>query len=116
MKKTVKSINPDVHFRTLHFLEGDPQLSQRELARKLGISLGGLNFCLKALIDVGHIKTRSFSKSPNKLAYLYILTPKGLTEKTRLTSGFLKRKMAEYRALKKEIDLLQTSFKDSFFE
>jgi EPS-associated MarR family transcriptional regulator len=111
MGKALKKIDPDVHFRVLHLLEEEPSLTQRELANKLGISLGGVNYCLKALIDVGHIKAGNFSKNPNKSVYLYLLTPKGIAEKTKLTIGFLNRKMAEYHALKKEIDQLQSGLK-----
>jgi EPS-associated MarR family transcriptional regulator len=111
MAKALKSINPDVHFRVLHLLEEEPRLTQRELAQKLGISLGGVNYCLKALIDIGHIKAGNFNKNPNKSLYLYILTPQGIAEKARLTSGFLKRKMAEYNALKVEIDTIQSNIK-----
>jgi EPS-associated MarR family transcriptional regulator len=104
MTKALKSIDPDVHFRVLHLLEEEPELTQRELAQKLGISLGGVNYCLKALIDLGHIKVGNFTKNPNKSIYLYLLTPKGITEKAKLTAGFLKRKMAEFHSLKKEIE------------
>ena len=107
MTKALKKIDPDVHFRVLHLLEEEPNLTQRELAERLGISLGGANYCLKALIDVGHIKAGNFKKSPDKSIYLYLLTPKGIAEKASLTAGFLKRKMAEYHALKKEIDAIQ---------
>ena len=107
MTKALKSIDPDVHFRVLHLLEEEPELTQRELAQKLGISLGGVNYCLKSLIQIGHIKAGNFSKNPNKSVYLYLLTPQGLAEKASLTAGFLKRKMAEYQALKKEIDAIK---------
>jgi EPS-associated MarR family transcriptional regulator len=99
-----KSIDPDIHFRVLHLLEDEPELTQRELAERLGISLGGVNYCLKALINIGHIKVGNFSKNPNKLVYLYLLTPQGVSEKAKLTTSFLKRKMAEYKSLKKEIE------------
>ncbi len=108
MTKALKSLDPDVHFRVLHLLEEEPKLTQRELAQKLGISLGGVNYCLKALIDIGQIKTENFSKNPNKLVYLYLLTPKGIAEKANLTRDFLMRKMAEYQALKKEIEAIQS--------
>lgn len=110
--KALKSIDPDVHFRVLHLLEEQPELTQRKLAKKLGISLGGVNYCLKALIDIGHIKAGNFNKNPNKSAYLYLLTPKGIAQKSKLTAGFLNRKMAEYHALKKEINSLTSSLKD----
>ncbi len=112
MTKVLRSIDPDVHFRVLHLLEEEPDLTQRELAKKLGISLGGVNYCLKALIDIGHIKVGNFSKNPNKSMYLYLLTPHGIAEKTKLTAGFLKRKMAEYQILKKEINQLRSKLKD----
>ena len=80
-----------------------------ELAKELGVSLGSINYCLKALIGVGHIKLENFNANPNKLGYLYILTKKGLMEKTSLTVGFLNRKKLEYEALKKEIDSVQRS-------
>ena len=111
MSKALKSIDPDMHFRVLHLLEEEPTLTQRELAQKLGISLGGVNYCLKALIEIGHIKAGNFSKNPNKSIYLYLLTPKGIAEKAKLTAGFLKRKMVEYHALKKEIEAIQSKVK-----
>ncbi len=111
MAKALKSIDPDVHFRVLHLLEEESELTQRELAQKLGISVGGVNYCLKALINIGHIKAGNFSKNPNKSAYLYLLTSKGITEKAKLTAGFLSRKMLEYQALKKEIDAIQSKVK-----
>ena len=104
-------IDLDLHFRILHLLEDNPDISQREIAQKLGISLGGANYCLKALIDIGHIKIDNFNKNPKKIGYLYLLTPKGIVEKAHLTSGFLKRKMDEYLALRKEIDSLQSRVK-----
>lgn len=107
MTKHFKKINPDVHFRVLDLIEEEPNLSQRELAEKLGISLGGVNYCLKALINIGHIKIVNFKKNPDKSVYLYLLTPQGITEKANLTGDFLKRKMVEYQALKKEIDAIQ---------
>lgn len=108
MVKNLKSIDPDVRFRVLHLLEDNPELTQRELAKKLGISLGSANYCMKALIDIGHIKASNFKKAPNKSIYLYLLTPQGIAEKAQLTAGFLKRKMDEYHALKKEIELIQS--------
>jgi len=106
-----KSIDPDIHFRVLDLLEDEPELTQRELAEKLGISLGGVNYCLKSLISIGHIKVGNFSKNPNKSVYLYLLTPQGVAEKAKLTASFLKRKMAEYKSLKKEIQNLRLKAK-----
>jgi EPS-associated MarR family transcriptional regulator len=81
--------------------------AERELAQELGVSVGSLNYCLKALIDKGWVKMQNFSQSKNKFGYVYILTPTGMAEKAALTSRFLKRKMSEYEALKAEIDALQ---------
>lgn len=107
MSKFSKLINPDVHFRVLNLIEEHPKLTQRELAQKLGISLGGVNYCLKALVEIGHIKIINFTKNPSKSAYFYLLTPKGFSEKTRLTSEFIMRKMAEYQAIKREINYIK---------
>ncbi len=107
LKKCLKTIDLDLHFRILHLLEDNPDISQREIAQKLGISLGGINYCLNALITIGHIKIHNFNKNPKKIGYMYLLTPKGISEKVKLTSGFLKRKMEEYEALKAEIELLK---------
>jgi EPS-associated MarR family transcriptional regulator len=94
----------EIHLDILRKLQKKPQLSQRELAKELGFSLGKLNYCLKELKKKGHIKIKSFKKNPKKINYLYILTPKGISEKTKLTINFMKRKMEEYDELKKEID------------
>ncbi len=84
-----------------------PDLTQRELAEKLGMSVGGLNYCLNALIDKGLVKMQNFSQSKNKFGYVYLLTPWGISEKITLTSKFLERKQAEYEALKAEIESLK---------
>lgn len=102
-----KQLQEDTHFRVLSLLEQNPDMSQRDLAKALGVSLGGLNYSLKALMERGMVKVQNFSKSERKLAYAYVLTPQGLAEKTKLTTRFLKRKMEEYEALKAEIDSLQ---------
>ena len=85
-------------------LEDKPEITQREISIKLGMSLGGVNYCLRALIDKGIIKANNFSNNPNKLSYGYILTPKGIVEKGRLTGRFLERKMKEYESIGIEID------------
>jgi EPS-associated MarR family transcriptional regulator len=95
------------HFRIMRILEDNPDLTQRELADKLGMSVGGLNYCLKALIDKGFVKMANFQRSKNKFKYVYLLTPQGLAEKVALTSRFLKRKMEEYDVLKVEIEALK---------
>ena len=98
-----KKYNQD-HFDVMRKIDKQPQSSQRDLAEELGFSLGKLNYCLKKLKEKGLIKIRNFEKNPNKLNYIYILTPKGITEKTKLTVSFMKRKMEEYEELKKELD------------
>ena len=103
----LQQLQEDTHFRVLGLLEQSPDLSQRELAKVLGVSLGGVNYSLRALVDRGMVKVQNFKRSEKKLAYAYVLTPRGLAEKTRLTSNFLKRKLEEYEALKAEISSLQ---------
>ena len=95
--------NPD-HFNILRKIQNKPESTQRELAEELGFSLGKLNYCLKALKTKGLIKINNFTRNPNKINYIYVLTPKGITEKTQLTLNFMKKKMEEYDELKKEID------------
>ena len=97
----------DIDFRLLRILQEQPNISQRELAERLGISLGGLNYCLRALVDKGFVKLESFKNSPQKLKSMYILTPMGMAEKMLMTGRFLRRKMQEYDALKAEIEALQ---------
>ena len=91
------------HFNVLRKINRKPKATQRELAEELGFSLGKLNYCLRALKTKGIIKIKNFEKNPNKLNYIYVLTPRGITEKTKLTLNFMKRKMQEYDELKKEI-------------
>jgi len=97
-----RSDNQD-HFNVLRKIKEKPESSQRMLAEELGFSLGKLNYCLKALKVKGLIKILNFKKNPNKLNYVYILTPKGISQKTKLTLNFMKQKMKEYDELKKEI-------------
>ena len=92
------------HFNVLRKINSKPKSTQRELAVELGFSLGKLNYCLKALKNKGLIKIKNFEKNPNKLNYIYVLTPRGISEKTQLTLNFMKRKMKEYDELKKEIN------------
>ena len=91
----------------LKLLQDQPQMSQRDLAQALGVSLGKANYCLKALMQKGLVKFGNFRKNPDKLEYAYLLTPAGLEEKTRITMAFLRRKLAEYEALEKEIEQLR---------
>jgi EPS-associated MarR family transcriptional regulator len=99
-------MSSELQFRVLRLLESNPHLSQRELSKSLGVSLGGVNYCLNALILKGSIKIQNFKNNQNKWTYAYILTPQGIVEKTALTGAFLKRKMQEYRQLKEEIEAL----------
>ncbi len=92
-------------FEVLRKIKKVPESSQRELAEELGFSLGKLNYCLKSLQKKGLIKLKNFQKQPNKIKYLkYVITPKGISERTKLTLNFMKRKMKEYDELKKELE------------
>jgi EPS-associated MarR family transcriptional regulator len=95
--------------QALKLLQGNPSISQRQLAAELGVSLGKANYCLRALIEKGLVKLGNFSKNPNKGKYAYILTPAGLEEKTRITLAFLKRKEAEFEAIQREIAVLKAT-------
>ena len=95
--------NTEDHFDVLRRIEKSPESSQRELAEKLGFSLGKLNYCLKALQVKGLVKIENFKRNPKKINYIYVLTPKGISQKTKLTLNFMKRKMREYDELKAEL-------------
>lgn len=97
----------DAHYKLLKLLEQNPQATQRELAAQLGVSLGKVNYCLKALIDKGHIKAQNFKNAGNKSAYLYLLTPRGIKAKGRVSVAYLQRKVDEYEALRAEIAALK---------
>jgi EPS-associated MarR family transcriptional regulator len=97
----------DVRFRVLRLLEENPEMSQRNLAQAVGISLGSLHYCLTALVEKGLVVIGNFTAAEDKRRYAYVLTPKGLRERAALTRDFLKRKRAEYQALKVEIETLQ---------
>ena len=107
MTRRQAQIQEDTHFKIMRILQDNPDLTQRELADQLGMSVGGLNYCLNALIDKGFVKMDNFQKSKNKFKYVYLLTPQGIAEKVALTSRFLQRKMQEYEALKVEIEALK---------
>tara|TARA_B100001029_G_C15059435_1_gene457109 strand:- start:3180 stop:3482 length:303 start_codon:yes stop_codon:yes gene_type:complete len=92
------------HFEVLRKINNKPDSTQRELAKELGFSLGKINYCLSALKDKGLVKISNFSRNPNKLGYIYVLTPRGIKKRTQMTLDFMKRKMREYDELKKEID------------
>jgi len=100
-------LQEDTNFRLMQLLYENPHMSQREMAKSLGISFGGINYCLNALIEKGLVKIHNFSQNQNKFGYTYLLTPSGISEKALLTGRFLKRKLEEYEALKAEIKHLQ---------
>ncbi|WP_347255922.1 MarR family EPS-associated transcriptional regulator [Brachymonas denitrificans] len=102
----------DIYYRVLQLLQTDPDLTQRELASQVGVSVGRLNYCLNALIDKGWVKMQNFARSKNKFGYVYVLTPSGVAQKAALTSQFLKRKIEEYEILKAEIEVLRFECKD----
>jgi EPS-associated MarR family transcriptional regulator len=94
----------DVHYKLMRLLDANPGMSQREVAREMGISLGKVNYCLQALMRKGWIKATNFKNSQNKAAYMYLLTPRGLESKASLTLKYLKIKVLEYEALRVEIE------------
>lgn len=100
-----------VRFKVMQALEANPSASQRELSAELGVSLGSINYCVKALVDKGLVKVENFAKSDNKKGYAYYLTAMGMIEKSKITASFLKRKLAEYDLLKQEIAELQEQVK-----
>jgi EPS-associated MarR family transcriptional regulator len=102
-----QTANEDTLFWTLKLLQANPGVTQRTLAKEVGINVSSINFCLKALVEKGWIKMGNFSKNPDKLSYAYLLTPTGVAEKAVLTRRFLQRKMAEYEKLRGEFDALQ---------
>jgi EPS-associated MarR family transcriptional regulator len=100
-------LQEDTKFRLMQMLHDNPYMSQREMAKALGISFGGINYCLNALVEKGFVKIHNFSQNQNKFGYAYLLTPSGISEKVVLTGSFLKRKLQEYDALKAEIKALK---------
>jgi len=104
-------LTDEYRYKVLKLLDEKPKITQRELAAELGISLGKANFCLRALIEVGLLKTNNFRNSKNKIAYMYLLTPRGFEEKSDIALRFLKSKMREYELLQAEINLLMSETK-----
>ncbi len=104
-------LSDENRYQILKLLNENPELNQREIAALMGLSLGKVNYCLRALISKGLVKARNFSKSPNKKAYIYLLTPKGIEEKGKVTLRFLAKKQQEYAALELEIAELQDEAK-----
>ena len=101
----------DIRLDLLRRLESNPEYTQRELSKEMGVSLGKVNYCMKKLTEKGLIKITNFTHNPNKIGYVYLLTPSGVEEKARLTFSFLKRKIKEYEVLKEEIDKLKQDTK-----
>ncbi|MEQ1590634.1 MAG: MarR family EPS-associated transcriptional regulator [Gallionella sp.] len=101
-------LSDEYRYKVLKQLEANPKISQRQLAGELGISLGRVNFCIQALIEKGLVKANNFRNSNNKKGYVYLLTPRGIEEKAQITVQFLKIKVAEHEALKKEIKVLRS--------
>jgi EPS-associated MarR family transcriptional regulator len=104
MTSRQSKLQEDTYFRVMRILQDNPDQTQRELAEKLGISVGGLNYCLKALMEKGMVKMKNFARSKNKFGYVYVLTQAGVAEKSAITRRFLQRKISEYEALKLEIE------------
>ena len=103
--------NKDIHLDLLRKLEVNPEYTQRELSKEMGVSLGKINYCMKKLTEKGWVKLTNFSRNPNKIGYAYLLTPKGIEQKGRLTISFLKIKIKEYEMLKDEISRLKQDAK-----
>ena len=97
----------DTHLKVLRQIEANPEITQRELAQQLGVSLGKANYCLKALIDRGWVKVNNFKNSNNKAAYAYLLTPSGIEEKSKITVRFLQQRIKDYEQIKREIAELE---------
>ena len=97
----------ETHLKILKLIQSNPQISQRQLAQELGVSVGKINYCVQALITKGWVKAGNFKRSANKMSYLYLLTPAGIDEKTKLTASFLKRKIAEHEKITQEIEQLK---------
>lgn len=104
-------MNEEISYRIFKILEEDPEISQRQLAQRMEMSLGKVNYCLKALMEKGLVKVSNFRNNSNKGAYAYLLTPKGLEEKAGITVRFLRRKVAEYETLEQEIQRLRDEVK-----
>ena len=100
-------MSTETHLQILKYINSNPQISQRQLAKELGVSVGKINYCVQALVSKGQVKAGNFKRSSDKIGYLYLLTPKGIEEKTKLTARFLKRKMAEHEKITQEIEQLK---------
>ena len=101
------NLDEEAHYKLLKLLERNPEATQREIALELGISLGKVNYCMRALVDRGYVKVRNFRNSNNKAAYLYLLTPMGIRAKAHIAAAYLQSKLEEYESLKIEIEHLK---------
>lgn len=104
-------MDPETHYRLLKLLESNPNLTQRQMAGEMGVSLGKFNYCLKELVKKGFVKVERFTSSDNKAAYMYLLTPHGIEEKAKVTTRFLQRKMMEFDEIKQQIEELKQEVK-----
>ena len=102
-----QALHLEIHFKVMRLLQAKPDMSQRQMAKALGLSLGKTNYCVQALLKKGWLKLQNFSGNANKQAYAYLLTPEGIANKAQLTTRFLQRKQQEYVLLKAEIEALQ---------
>ena len=100
--------NQELEYKVLKWLEKNPNITQRQLAKELGVSLGKTHYLINSLIQVGWVKLENFRRSDNKMGYMYLLTPKGVNEKAKITKTFLARKEIEYQQLKHEIEQLKS--------
>jgi EPS-associated MarR family transcriptional regulator len=116
MTSTRSKLQEDTHFRVLRLLQDNPEMSQRELAEAVGVSVGGMHYVLNALIDKGLVKLGNFTAAEDKRRYAYILTPKGIAKKAALTQAFLVRKMEEYEALREEIEGLASELPNANYQ
>ncbi len=114
MNSRQAKLQEDTNFRLMNLLNDNPNMSQREMAKALGISFGAINYCLNALVEKGLVKIHNFSQNQNKFGYAYLLTPAGISEKALLTSSFLKRKLQEYEELKAEIKALKLEIETAY--
>ena len=112
MNTKSKTQHPDTHFKVMNLIHKNPDISQRELAKETGISLGSMHYCLKALAQKGWLKANKFKCNPDRSVYLYLLTSEGITQKSKLAIDFLRRKMQEYDELKREIEQLAEELND----
>ena len=113
MNSKSKTQHPDTHYKAMDLIHKQPDISQRELAKQAGISLGSMHYCLKALAHKGWVKAGNFNNNPDKSVYLYLLTPEGITQKSKLAIDFLRRKKQEYDELKREIEQLTEELHES---